>query len=586
MAQDVYSYIVEEETAYQTLPVPVIDGYEWSMFDHVKKSTLYKNSQLTTGKDDDKPIRNIIRPIVNVAYRLEGFDVKDIEPFVNDEKNFYKSFLTRKFHAKWARKYDMDTFIDELVESYVDYGLALVKNVNDVRPEVVPLQRLAFVDQTDVLTGAICEKHMYSPDQLMEMTKWDATKIKEAILAAENEKTNSQSFNLKQRTPGKYIEVYELHGTFPESWLKEDGDPDTYVKQAHYITFPSGQAKESKAGVTLFKGKEKKPVYKALVRDKIYGRACGFGGIEELFESQVWTTYSMIKIKDMLDAAALMILQTADKDFKTRNKMDELKTGDVLVHEEGKPATQVTLQPQNMAVFDNWVAAWEQHGRTTGSANEAVLGEKPSAGTPFALQQLVTTEGKGMHEFRQGKISTFTAELYRDWILKYLVDEMNNGQVFIDELSLEELEWVADCVAECHAEELVKGNLVRGVVTTPEELMAFKEKEKASYLKGGQKRFMELIKGELKSLPVDVEVNIKGKQKDLNKMTDKLTNIIRQVIATPQILQDSNAAKIFNKILESSGMDQMMFAKVASPQAQPQPSEVPAMEEQVALATA
>lgn len=579
MDKDVFSYIIEEESAYQTLPVPVIDGYEWSMFDHVKKSTLYKNSQLTSGKDDNKPIKNIIRPIINVAYRLEGFDVKDIQPFVDDEKNYYKSFLTRKYHAKWARKYGIDTFLDDLVESYVDYGLALVKNVNDKKPEVVPLQRLAFVDQTDVLGGAICEKHMYQPDELMGMSgKWNTEKIKDAIVLAQNEKTNSQAFNLKQKTPGKYIEVYELHGTFPETWIDPEGDPDNYIKQDHYITFGNLGNRDLKKGITLFSGRRKKDIYKAIVRDKIYGRACGFGGIEELFEAQVWTTYSMIKIKDMLDAAALMILQTADTAFKTRNNTEDLKTGDILTHEEGKPVSQISLSPQNMQAFNNAVIEWENHARTTGSANEAVLGESPSTGTPFALQALVTQEGKGMHEFRQGKIATFVSEIYRDWVLKYLVDEMNQGQKFVDELSLDELEFVANAIAECQAEELVKGQLIRGIVTTPEQLDALKEESKQKFMKGGSKRFFEILQNELKSLPVDVEVNIKGKQKDLSRISEKLTNIIRQVIATPQVLQDPNAARIFNKLLESSGLDQMMFQKVAAPpqpvQGAPQPSDI------------
>src|SRR5690606_14938177 len=119
--------------------------------------------------DGSRPFKNIIRPILNVAYRTEGFDVKDIVPFVNDLKNYYKSFLVKKFHPRWARENDIDTFIDDMVESYVDYGLALVKNVNDVRPEVVELQTIAFCDQTDILGGPLCILHAYQPDELADM---------------------------------------------------------------------------------------------------------------------------------------------------------------------------------------------------------------------------------------------------------------------------------------------------------------------------------------------------------------------------------------------------------------------------------
>ncbi len=189
-SSNIYDYIIQEETAYQTVPVPIVDGYEWLMYKHIQLSTLYKNSKYENS-GDDVPFMNIIRPILNVAYRSEGFDVKDIQPFVDDEKNFYKSFLVSKFHDRWARKNSIDTFIDDLVESYVDYGGTLIKDVNNVRPEVVPLQSIAFCDQTDILKGVIAIKHMFSPDELLEM-KWDKEKIDEAIDMAKAEKDVQQ----------------------------------------------------------------------------------------------------------------------------------------------------------------------------------------------------------------------------------------------------------------------------------------------------------------------------------------------------------------------------------------------------------
>ena len=52
----------------------------------------------------------------------------------------------------------------------------------------------------------------------------------------------------------------------------------------------------------LKKAKEKELIYKFIPRDKIFGRALGYGGAEELFEPQVWTNYDTIRIKGLLDA--------------------------------------------------------------------------------------------------------------------------------------------------------------------------------------------------------------------------------------------------------------------------------------------
>ena len=65
--------------------------------------------------------------------QLEGFDVKDIIPFVDDVDLAYKSFLTKKYHRKWARKNEIDTFIDDVVESAIDWinNASSVEELND-----------------------------------------------------------------------------------------------------------------------------------------------------------------------------------------------------------------------------------------------------------------------------------------------------------------------------------------------------------------------------------------------------------------------------------------------------------------------
>jgi hypothetical protein len=594
MEQNIYDFIKTEESLFQTTGVPIVDGYEWKFFEHIRLSTLYKNSKFSTGADDgNRPYKNIIRPILNVAYRSEGFDVKDIEPFVNDKDNYYKSFLVRKFHDKWARDNDLDTFIDDLVESYVDFGGVICKNVNNKRPEVVPLQRLAFCDQTDILSGPICEKHQYSVDQLLEFKgKWNDDAIDEAITAARSEKTQQATIaGQKAETPGKYIEVYELHGMFPESWLNENGSDDKYTRQMHIITYTKSAelGKDNKNGVTLYKGKEKDGIYKVLLRDKIYGRALGFGGVEELFEAQVWTNYNEIQIKDMLDIASLMLVQTADKSFANSNKITDMVKGQIVSPKEGMPLTQVQITPINMQMFENKLAEWEQHARTTGSANDPQLGVEPASGTPMGLQQIVVNQGQGIHEYRRGKISTFVSEIYRDWILKYLVDEMNDGDEWMVDLDLEEMQFIAKQISTTAANRKAVDMVIKyfdekGDAPTQEEIDAFKEVIKKNFMDTGSKHFLEIVKGELNKIPVDVFVNVAGKQKNLDKIITGLTNIFRTVLSAPQLLQDPGIAKLFNEIIEASGFSPVNFQglQVVKPMQQPQQPSIEQQQPQMA----
>lgn len=570
--EDIFSYIVNQESTYQVRCITITDGYDWNMYRHIKLSTLYKNGQVESGNADGmKPIQNIVKPILNVAYRSEGFDVKDITIYVNDEKNYYKSFLVQKKHSRWARQNDVDTLIDDVVESYVDYGGCLVKFV-DGRPEVTPLQRIAFCDQTDMLSGVICEKHQYTPDQLVAKKGWDKTSVMQAIDEALAEKTVGKSDAKKNIVPQKYIDVYELHGNMPTKWLSnEAGDQydvtgHDYTNQVQIIAFSTSKSREEKKGIVFFKGTEKKKRYKLVLRDKVYGRALGYGGVEELFESQVWTTYSNIQIKEMLDAAAVMILSTNDKAFAENNKVDELDKNEIKVLADGKTLQAVQMPTPNIPMFQNTIDRWNQYAQTIGSATDGALAIRPATGTPFALEQLNTQNGDEMHQYRQGKIATFFDEIYRDWIIPKLTADLMQGDKWLDDLSLEEMQWVADQIANNAVTDIaVKAFRAKKPIPTAQDAEVLKQFIKDDFKKSGNKKFLQIFKDEMSTAPVDVEVNIAGKQKDLAKMTTQLSNIFRQIFANPTVLSNPAMARIFNEILEYSGLSPADFSGFTAP---------------------
>jgi hypothetical protein len=582
MNQKVYEFIINEQTNYQTVKIPVTSSYEWNMSDHIERCTNVANGWYHSGKNDGlRRYDDIVTPIINVAVRTEGFDVKDIVPYVNSINESYKSFLIKKFHPKWARKNELDTFIDDIVESSVIYDLVLVKNVNNVRPEVVPLQKIAFCDQTDILGGPLCLKHQYSTADILEYSdKWNKEAIDEAIVMSETEKVVMQANNRSAKTPGKYIEVYELYGNLPESWLDESGDPTKYVNQMHIVCFYTSKD-GNKNGITLFKGKTKKidNYFKSLVIKKIHGRATGKSIVETLFEPQVWMNYSAQRIQKLL-ASAINVFHT-DSEELGNQKLSNLPENTILKHEAGKTLGKVDGTPQNLTAFTNDQVNLQTQARILGSASEGQLGVNPTSGTPFALQNLIVQQGQGIHEYRQGKIATFVADvLYRDWILKYLVDEMNNGVKFSEELSLDEMQEVVEAIARNKAENEIVERILKleDVTDTDRETLIANYKEQ--FNRNGSRGFFEVVKGELNEIPLDVFINIKGKQKNMSQDADKITNVIREVLRNPQAFQQvPGMAKAFNQLLENSGMSPIDFSKMvtAPKQINPSPAAPPEM---------
>lgn len=564
MMKNIHEYIKTEETNY-ALPVQVTGDWEWSMKDHIELSVLYKNSTYKTGKDDQKPFKNITRPILNLQYRAEGFDVKDIVMYLDDKDYYYMSFLVRKFYHKWALENEIDEFIDKLVESYVDFGGVLVKKTKHAVPEVIPMQSIAFCDQTDILSGPICIKHFFSPNELLEMSEagWgeksngaDIT-LEDLIVLAQDHKVKDSQDGKQTKTPGKYIEIYETHGNMPDRFLKET-DKETYCNQMHITGFYKDE-KGNKQGVTLFKGKEKEPIFELLLRDEIYGRALGLGGAEELFEPQVWVNYDIIRLKQMLDHASKVIYKTTDSAFTRVNDLKEMDNGDVAVLQDGD-ISQIDNQPRNLALFENNVARWEQHAQQMGSASDPIMGEEPKSGTPFALQELVVQQARGQHEYRKGKIARFVEKLHRKWIIPYIAQEVSKEQEFLALLDLEEMQEVVEKVVINKINAEVKELILNGIIPSEEELAQQKIKIRENFMRGDGIKVLKILKGEMKKAPINLRINIAGKQEYLAQKVDKLVNVFRQVISAPQILANPSMAKLFNNIIEASGLEPLDFS--------------------------
>jgi len=570
----IYEYILQEEADWKTARVPLASNWrDWNMYEHIDRSFTLKNSKFYKGRQDyTRPFRNIILPIANVNYRTEGFDVKDVQLYVDNAENHHKSLVAKKYHNWWSKEEHIDTAIDESVESYFDYGLALLKNVNEAKPEVVPLQQIAFCDQTDIMAGPICIKHNYSISELLEFKgKWKDDEINKAILMARTTQDVDQASGDTTKTPGKYIEVYELHGMFPEGWLGAEKlgndweDTGKYSPQIHIVTYyVSPVDGKTKNGITLFKGKEPKPIFKALVRDPIHGRACGRGGIEELFHPQIWTNNDALHLSQMLEAVSKVLLKTNKKKVMSLNNFSNMKHGQIIDLDEDGTLEQLQLQPINKVHFDNDVNKWEQDARVIGAASDPALGLNPVSGTPLGTTEIVTSQGQGIHEYRRGKIADFWGEVYRDWVLPHFSKAINKGSKWFDKLSLDELQDIAEKVATKEANRRIKRMIFAGKIPTKEETDQFREIIKQEFMKGGESRFLEVIKDEFKDLDLDIEVNIAGKDVNMQDVVNKLGNVFRTLF-TPGAIQAIQAspelANLLNQMLEKSNMSPINFGK-------------------------
>ena len=574
---DIGAYIKSEENRYNTIPIPIVENYEWHMAQHVKLTTLYLNSRYETGDQDNKPFKNIILPKINLEHRAVEFAVREIDFFVDDAEEYYKSFLVRKYHEKWARQNDLAGFLDDLTETYTDYGGVLVEKLKDSVPNVVPFQSLAFVDQTDIMKGPICKKLQFSPDELMEMEAKGWKNINEIITLAKNSKTTTQVNGKIIETPMKYIEVYDLYGSLPAKYLDkgEEGDnvqedENKYVTQLQVVGFYKDQTGTDQH-ITLYSGKAKKGRYKFYKRDKIFGRALGRGGVEELFEPQVWVNHNEIQKKEMLDQASKILYQTADKQFHTRNNTSEMEQGEILVNDEGKPLSRVDNSAYNVTAFENALERWDNTAKEISASFDTISGADTKSGLPFRLGLLLNQEAHSLHQYRKGKIGgQFLPEIYRDWIIPdFQMKLTSEDNEFMTNLSLEEMSELAEQVVTATVNKAITQKILGGNVIEYGEVEALSQSYKDLFYKKGNKKFLKIFKDDMKGLPIDIEVNITGEEKNKALMAEKLSSVFTQIAQNPALLDDPRMSKLFNEILESSGLSPLAYSTKKAPVVSP-----------------
>ena len=564
--EDIFSYITREETSYRTREIQVAENWHWNMSNHLSTSFHFKHGKYLNSSNDlatKQPFNNIILPILEFRYAAEDRDVKDIIFETEDPEKQHLSFLIKKYWDDvFTVNNNLDDFIDNAIEEKVDFGGCLIKKGMDAVPEVIPLQDIAFCDQTDILGGPIGFKFNFSPEALKRKAKlgWGDmdnganTTIDTLITIASVEKdaANTNDAGNKNQTTGKNIEVYVVRGTLPSAYLKGD-DMDTLVNQVQVVAFYTDE--KGRHGVTLYKSEEKESVLKFHAPKKVHGRALGWGGVEALLDPQIWANFAEIHKNNLLKSASKNRLFTDDANFVNRNKVRDMENDEITTidKESRYGIRQIPVGTVNIQLFDRRTQELEAHAQKLAGVSDPLLGKQPPAGTPFRLQQQVVFEGKKPHERTAGKFDKFLEEIINDWTIPHIVREITQGTTFLSELSSEEMEYILKKVPRNRAVKRQWKDVLSKKI--PGDLALYEEIEKRNLLQNGNKQLLKILKDEFKNVKMKVKVRVSSKQKDMAGFVDKLTNVLQWYGSVPpEVKADPTVQHLLNQIVEASGL--------------------------------
>jgi len=569
---DVFSILKKAKHEYKDQTIEVVEGYEFSQYETLRKADLYVNSIFTSGRKDglgrDKPFYNISKHRLNVAIRATDLDTKDVQIKASRKADYWKSFALTLKNKEWMKKSNFATFLNKVNEARAKYGTGLAKKVMDkgnLSIEVVPWLDL-IVDPVDIFTSPIIQRHYFSPSGLRKMKSagWDAEAIEDIISDSE---THGRDAHAAQDDAGQnesnshLIEIYELHAELPTYLLDEDDqdeDDTLTVPQMHILYERSGGNDEDVAHA-LFSGEQDEIPYKAVDWDKQDGRSLGVGVMEDLFESQIWTNYTTKQTKDMIDMSSKIIFQKhidSDLEVDITNVLTEMETGDVLEAQ----IQQVNNTPTSFPSLSNILQSWDEQATRVSSTFEAKTGETLPSGTPFRSVAIQNQEANSYFSYKREQFGLFVKELYRDWIIPQLIKELEEDSKFAIDLELSELKVIDTAYAKRKANEQIIESILSGKFVTQDQYDVLQEGIMETLQENGSRRFFESASDFFDGDGAyEIDIIVTGEEQNKAAVLESINTALTTVAngqrpdGTNIFLDDPRMAQLFNQLLEIDG---------------------------------
>lgn len=408
---------------------------EFDMYETINKVDAYINSIHTSGKEDsigrEKPFFNIVTAARNIWFRATDIDRKNIKVRVPTTIMTAEAFAANMLIRRWMKKASFGVFLNEWGKNLATYGSAVSKFVEkngELYCTNISWNRL-ICDQIDFENNIKIEVLEYTPSQLRKQKGYDQQMVEDLI---ENQAPREQLDSTKKDNKDNYIKVYEVHGELPLSLITEnENDEDKYVQQMHVVAFTAKNGTDEYNEYTLYKGREKIDPYFITHLIKEDGRAIGIGAVEHLFEAQWMTNHTAKQIKDTLDFASLLLLQTADKNLAGENVLTSMVTGNILIHSDNQPLTQLN-NSHDITQIQSFNNQWQSLAREITSTPDAIRGENQPAGTAWRQVEALRVESHSLFELMRENKGLAIEEMFRKYILPYIKTQMDTTEDITD----------------------------------------------------------------------------------------------------------------------------------------------------------
>jgi len=560
------------EANYNSGNTTISKYVSFDMFETLNKIDAYINSVHISGSQDsigrDKPFFNIVTAARNIWYRATDIDRKNIRVKATTLGHYTLAFVADMLLKNWMKKTGFGAVLNEWGRTLATYCSAVMKFVEkngELHVSVIPWSRI-ICDPIDFDANPVIEVLEFTPAQLRKQG-YDEDKV-EVLL--QNLTSREDLAKQPRDNKAEYIKVYEIHGELPKSFMTgNEEDEDKYTQQVHIISFIEkknggrGNFRANYEDFTLFKGNEKKSPYFKTDLIKEDGRTLGIGAVENLFEAQWMTNHSAKLVKDTLDFASLLILQTSDGTLVGRNVLQSLVTGDVLVHSKDEPLTQLN-NTHDISQIQAFAAQWQNVAKEITSTPDAIRGNTQPSGTAYRLQQLNNNESHSLFELMRENKGLAIEYMHREYILPYLKTQMNTSDeisAVLDTQGINQFDSMyIPSEAVRRSNRKIIDTVLSGEIAEQPDMNELESEVKGELAPLGNHRFIkpsdvsdQTWKQVLKDFEWQVEVDPTQESEDVNEALTTLSSTLQTVVGLAGRPMTPDERLIFNQIMEKAG---------------------------------
>lgn len=592
MDKSICEIVREMEQNYINGSTTISKYVQFNQYENINKIDAYLNSKHISGDvdslDREKPFFNIVTGAVNIWYRATDIDRKNIRIKATKRSDYIGAFLATIHLQEWMRREAFGTFLNEWGRTLARYGSAVLKFVEkDGRlvPLVVPWNRVVC-DTVDFDNNVKIEKLYLTPAQLKRNKYYDQDTVKNLLDNLQSRETlDGQTRDNKN----DYVELYEVHGEIELCYLTDkETDQDKYQQQVHVVSFVANADTGEYEDYTLYRGKESKDPYMITHLIKEEGRTQSIGAVEHLFESQWMQNHTAKAIKDQLDLASQLIFQTSDGSFVGRNMLTNIMTGDIVIHAENQPLTQVANNSHDITALQNFAAQWKVLAQDVTSTPDAIRGNTQPSGTPYALGSLLSENANSLFELMTENKGLHIETMMREYVIPFLEKKMDSTEEIAATLDSEGITQFDALYISSEVNRRDNQQLISHILSPeftklgtplaqnldPNQVSQDIQKDLSTL---GEQRFIKpshipskTWKEVFKDLEWAVDVIVTNESTDKQAVMTTLTTVLQTIAANPAVLTDPNMRMLFNQILEETGTISAVQLSQASAQPQPQ----------------